>query len=717
MKAHIFEQRERYFGAWLSFGLIGLASYIFLFFELPFLKTFPKAYQLIFLGGISAFLSAVGSKLLFNVALSRIKQIFPTTKVLVACLLVAFLSGMWLAMAIPLRPTRALGSQSLEIIATGNKNSKSKGSEVRLLGLFGADQRLVSYKEFLRKGEWRIKDGQPTFNRELPAILQWQSPDTATYHLVFQSSPQAGVVKVIWNGKGQTVDLYAPASEAGQFSLILAPKIQFILENILFILAAGILIGLVILVIFSLLVETRRTEQMPPHPKFRQILLLALPMILIWGSMLLIFWPGFLSPDSAGQWGQVVSGVLHGDHRFFHTLTVYAVTQLFGKSVAVFSMFQIFVLASVISLGGWKLFRLGLPAGFVTLYAMLNTISPVNMTYSISLWSDVLFGAAVLYLTIQLIELAASRGAWLEKRYNSIWLGASISIIALLRSNGLLIGIAVLPLLWLTHRAVRRQVIYAGLSFIVILFTAFYIIKPTFTGTSSLGTDVLIFPIGHRLAAHTASGTLILPQERAILKELRPEDQWPYNCYYANNWAWDGKINYKNVGTYYRDLLSMLIAMDLRNPGVEFHHTICVSSLVWRITQPPGISTFPVFLDAKNQSYSTHDPQDGKYKSFESKYPCALVTFSNWINASIQPSSFLWIFWSSAFWLYTAIFAAAVYSFRSRCPNFWIVLIPIITNSLTIAALTASQEYRYQYAVILSGMLITFSAFLSRNKE
>ncbi|NPV57319.1 MAG: hypothetical protein HPY76_11705 [Anaerolineae bacterium] len=104
-----------------------------------------------------------------------------------------------------------LQETDLSINVTGERNPAAGDSQV-VLYYMTTQNGDVSFQAFDYQGDWTRDDRGVATAGDAPAALTWRGRPGSDARLVFQSSPQAGMVELSWQGQTRTVDLYA-ASE------------------------------------------------------------------------------------------------------------------------------------------------------------------------------------------------------------------------------------------------------------------------------------------------------------------------------------------------------------------------------------------------------------------------------------------------------------------------------------------------------------------------
>jgi hypothetical protein len=129
---------------------------------------------------------------------------------------VASVGAVVLVVGLPIRPPVVPRAQQLELVATGEKNNASQGSEVWVDGLDLANGTTVAATDFILDAGWQVRNGLAMSQDRQPATLRWQGPTSGDARLRLLTHGWSGVVQVRWNGgQARTLDLYsATAGEA-----------------------------------------------------------------------------------------------------------------------------------------------------------------------------------------------------------------------------------------------------------------------------------------------------------------------------------------------------------------------------------------------------------------------------------------------------------------------------------------------------------------------
>lgn len=183
--------------------------------------------------------------------------------------------------------------------------------------------------------------------------------------------------------------------------------------------------------------------------KARPILFYAGCIALLHIPYLLAYWPGFIFGDSIDSINQALGNTGYSNHHpVAYTMIIQgciSFTHSLGFSTttgcALYSLLQTVIMTLSYSiLIQWIMQRSGIRKVWAIALVAVFGITPYIATYSIAMWKDPLFSAAIVVITVLLFDLVATKGAIAKTSKAWIPLFAFESIvIVFLRSNGIAI--------------------------------------------------------------------------------------------------------------------------------------------------------------------------------------------------------------------------------------------------------------------------------------
>jgi len=403
-----------------------------------------------------------------------------------------------------------------------------------------------------------------------------------------------------------------------------------------------------------------------------------------------------MTSDSLDQWQQMDSGVLNDNHPVFHTLTNWVLTRPWHSPASI-ALAQILVFAAVFALLVRELGRMGASRRSQALALGLAALWPLVGVYLVTLWKDIPFSLGVLGLSYCILRMVRTNGASLKTKGGLAGLIVSSLAVLLYRHNGPLVLLLTFGALLCVRVFPRRRL----LAIFSVPFIALVLIKGPFYRALEVQPVGAAFKLQnqiHQMSAMVSSGALLTTADRTLLTSIQPLDYWRdrYNCYSAGPTIYNNHFNPVVFENKVSDFIRIFIRLAPANLDALWQRQLCISSLVWRITVPSDgyLSTWALGIDSNTLGLSQH-PILPSLRS-------ALGSFDEWSNGVPLVA---WM-WRPAIYLFLALAAVALASFRSRRPLFLLFALPIVANSLVLMLFTPSQSARYQFCVYLLAILV-----------
>ena len=234
--------------------------------------------------------------------------------------------------------------------------------------------------------------------------IQWNGRVSSRPSVIVLTGPEMGSLQLTWDGATSEYSLKSVTSS--QSPIIITLTIPWYFELGYF-LVSWVFFFLLLFILF-LLFRSFNLEKNPVHRRGFW-LKYALPVFLVSGFMLLVFFPGMMSGDSLVQWRQAHSLAFSDHHPVFHTLTILLAARIWD-SPASSIVVQILFLGLVFGWGMGNLVKRGLPEKAAWPIAILFAILPANMLFSVTLWKDVPYATSLFWFTLVLVEVIFRAG-------------------------------------------------------------------------------------------------------------------------------------------------------------------------------------------------------------------------------------------------------------------------------------------------------------------
>ena len=238
---------------------------------------------------------------------------------------------------------------------------------------------------------------------------------------------------------------------------------------------------------------------------YKQLVLLALVILLCWLPYMILFYPGCANPDVQDQLGQFFHNETmcwtrkyvnlvdpqhsywNNHHPVFHTLVLGIFAQ-FGKqighiSVGIFllTLIQMILMAGIFAYILLYLKKMNFNNVVLGVVFVFYAFWPLAPLTTMSLCKDTLFTICILIATIMLFHLLKEPEMFWKKKRNMVGLIVIFILQGLFRNNGLYLLLVAFPFILLLGKGFRKRIFISFL--IPILFLGVFIPKVVFNIT------------------------------------------------------------------------------------------------------------------------------------------------------------------------------------------------------------------------------------------
>jgi hypothetical protein len=433
----------------------------------------------------------------------------------------------------------------------------------------------------------------------------------------------------------------------------------------------------------------------------------AIPLFGVWLLYLIAFWPGFMNPDAQDQWNQMITGKINNWHPAIHTLTFWLITRIWFSPAAV-ALAQALALAMLCGVILSRNSRRGAPIWSTMAVLGMLSLPPYGLAV-ISLWKDVPYSIFLLGFTFCLLLIVESTGEWITKPLAWIGLGAIGALATLYRHNGtpgVFVSLGLLVLMYPKYRKPTAAAMLVAFIFFLGIRGPLYRAVGVPKGSTNPGVQLAL---AHMIARHTQARTALLPNERIFLASIRADDgAWPYNCYNNNLLAFDGRMDQGRLKRSTYALAQLALRLTLRSPGVTLKHLTCNGAFIYRILPPMTGKRYSPY-EASPVNLSPEPRIDRQHLEISSHWPelrDAIFT----LTESTYFSKLNGLFWRGPFWMYLLILAATIAVVRTKRREYWLLVTPVMLNTLPLAFISFIQAFRLVMPLMLVSLM--FSGYL-----
>ena len=216
----------------------------------------------------------------------------------------------------------------------------------------------------------------------------------------------------------------------------------------------------------------------------------------------------------------------------------------------------------------------------------------------------------------------------------------------------------------------------------------------------------------HHIAAHLKAGTPLEAGEKEYLDSFLPVDDWNYYCCYVGTISYDENFQREKFLSSSADNRKLALDLFLRDPAVDFRHTVCAGELTWRYNNNQCYmkSTHGFNSWAPGQTSWIIANEIGL--KTDSKIPGLVQPYVDMLRIFGFRDDFLVIYLRPALYLYLACFSVATLTIRRKDFRILLVLAPILIQSAILFLVSYAPAVRYQYSIYLVCVLLICSLFI-----
>ncbi|MBT8203696.1 MAG: hypothetical protein HKN74_14405 [Acidimicrobiia bacterium] len=426
------------------------------------------------------------------------------------------------------------------------------------------------------------------------------------------------------------------------------------------------------------------------HAAFWLAALSFLPLFVWW----LGWFPAFLSPDSLDQLTQADTGEFTNGHPAFHTILIWAITRVWDSPGAV-SLVQIVALAGVLGLVARRLVELGTSLWAAVGAAWLVGLAPAVGPTALSIWKDVAFTIAFLWVFAELLALVRQGSAFWAHPPAAIRLGAALALLWLTRHNGFLTVLAVVVVLVIVFRndlAPLAPAAAALVAAVVLVMGPLYWVFSVERERPAPG-EVLLPLVASSYVHEPGSFS---PADIALLESIAPLEVWQerYDCDSGDRLLFDPEMNIAAIRSDPNPLLRLGLRTVARDPDTSLGFLWCRASYLFVPAQPAeAFLQRPPFAIPENDLGLTRDPISE-----------AAYDFTREVYRVANDPAWLWLLWRPAVVIWAAL---ATYAALAR-PGTRHVLLPgslLGAHLINVAATSLNHEFRLAFPLYVAGIM------------
>ena len=623
-------------------------------------------------------------------------------RVLMAALVCAVVG----TLAWPIWPWRGAVMADLQITALGERSPGSLGTEIWLNGLPAE----LSAARLARLSSsplgWEARGSVLVSYRDQPATIALRAQLAPDGAFVFGRHSHSGRVAITINGQTRVLDLHAAGAgtpaivrldefPAGAFKRF-AQLDEFLIAVGLATMALFLGLSLIRLVLIRL-----EPGDEPTISFWRSALVLSLPSIVVFAVVLAGTWPGQMSPDSVSQWNELHTGSFGNAHPVIHTVLIGGPGYLFG-TIGVSMAIQIVLLALAIGALCAEMERWRLPPAIVLACAVLTPMFPPVAILSTAFWKDIPYVIALAAAAAMTLAIARTDGAITKSHAFVAAFGIALFAAAAMRHNGVIVALCMTAMIAFVFRGrIRARVLAGWLAAGVVLPIVWTATIVPAIGIANPGRHYGGLLPMHLLAGMAAAEAPLPAETMRRMDAILPLPEWRarYDCLSAVPLFRAPGIRYDLLDA---SLMDPAIEAAMANPRLAIRHILCMNALNWRLSPPMNAQYTLTVLGI------VADQTGVKPWSEISRPNLAAKAFVDGLfyRTISAPWSFA-LFWRPAA-IFLALLTVAVLLGGWLRERAYLILLPVVFNTVSLAPLISSQDFRYQYVTYVVGLPAVF---------
>jgi mannosyltransferase OCH1-like enzyme len=440
----------------------------------------------------------------------------------------------------------------------------------------------------------------------------------------------------------------------------------------------------------------------------KDIIIFFIPLF-IFSLALLSFWPGIHTYDGSYQWNQIQNNYITDAHPFLSTYFVKLLSMIWNSQTIVM-IFQVFAFSLVWTCICKSLRKKESGIKLQVIYTVITCLLPIIFIYTVTLWKDVIYSYALLALTLMLYV-----GVKKQFKYRILDL-VTISFLLVFvqgyRHNGIVVSVItliILLVLLFKNKTKKKAMLVFGTSLIVfylmIAIPKQIIVQPSLD-IMGAKEGLTIFMTGALLKDNVA----MEPKDIEYLNSLMPVEQWKelYTPYLINTVCLSPSFNKVRMQETYDELLRIFVKYGVKNPGSIIVHYINADALLWN-PYPLGY-TYIFDLTEWGPDYYGFDAK------INSKFELGKDFFGGILNITMENKFVKNILYRPATAMYLAIALMIFIVRKTKNKKYYIILLPMLLNTLSYVPVNLAQDLRYLYINYLT-LSFVFLMFLMPKYE
>lgn len=445
------------------------------------------------------------------------------------------------------------------------------------------------------------------------------------------------------------------------------------------------------------------------NSEMKKNIFIFIEMLMLLTLALLSFYPGIYTTDGLNQWKQVENGVILHNHPFFSTFFWLVLSKIW-KNPTVLLVFQMILLSTIWTFICYKFRKNNNIFVRQIIYTAVICFIPIIFSYAIVTWKDIIYSYMLLLLSIMIY--IGIKNQFKYSYFELFIISLSLVMIGSYRYNGIIVVglmIIVFFIAFIKSKVGLKKMLFAFLMFVLIYCGCKIPEKIMHTEfDNSSGNDILMF----KLASFVVDDKIENEEDLKIINEIYPIEKIKenYNPYLINSLAFSKDYNRNNYEKNSKKIMEIFLKTSIKHPLTLIKSYLKSDNLLIGLSYRDGyVYIFPF----------SH--WEGGYNgNFDQNIQPVLKNGYNFylslINASTK-ARILNLFYLPAYPLYLSIIGIIIYARKRKDKRYFLAILPMIYNTISLAPINVAQDLRYAYINYLTLLLFVIPLFLFTKKQ
>ena len=426
-------------------------------------------------------------------------------------------------------------------------------------------------------------------------------------------------------------------------------------------------------------VETRRATVLGA--------LTAIPLIVWWAGWA----PAIMSSDSIDQWNQVLTFEFVNTHPITHTASMWLVSLLW-ESPAMVTLAHVAATSLLLAIVARRLVQIGVTLPFAVGAVWLIAVLPMTGATTVTMWKDVPFSLAMLWVFTELLLMARDRTTYWIRWWGPIRLGVALGMMTALRPNGRLTAFAFALALtvgfWRSWKGIATMV--AGIVGMGLALPAILLVVLPATDAPIEPAQVFMPDVA---AVVVNDLDIITPSDLDLVTAVAPLAIYEefYACGDSTPLLFHPRYDNQVIRDNPSDYRRLVVSVASTAPMTVLGHRWCAAEyLLSPFNRTDTFVHRPPFDIWPNTLGLARDPiSDRAYDATLAMYKAA------------ERSEIEWLTWRPAIWVLVGLVTlGSVASRRKLAPLRWVGVLYLI-HLANLILTSPAHEFRYAYGLYL----------------